>query len=141
MLDELCGKHGASIMTASIFIARLLGPLFLLLGFAMLLKPAHFRAIMEDFLRSPAMIYLAGFFGLLGGIALVLTHNLWVADWRVIITLIGWLTIVRALVAVYAPELVAKAGSALLANRQLLYAFEALDLVLGLAMTYFGYFA
>ncbi len=128
-------------MTASIFIARLLGPLFLLLGIAMLLKPAHFRAIMEDFLRRPAMIYLAGFFGLLGGIALVLTHNLWVADWRVIITLIGWITIVRALVAVYAPELVAKAAPALFANRPLLYAFEALDLVLGLVMIYFGYFA
>lgn len=128
-------------MTASIFIARLLGPLFLLVGIAMPFKQAMFRAIMEDFFRSPAMIYLAGFFGLLGGIAIVLTHNLWVADWRVIITLIGWLAIVRALVTIYAPQLVVKAGSALVANRQLLYAAEALDIVLGLVLTYYGYFA
>ena len=128
-------------MTASIFIARLLGPLFLLLGIAMLLKAAHFRAIMEDFLSRPAMMYLAGFFGLLGGIALVLSHNLWVADWRVILTLIGWITIVRALVAVYAPELVAKAASALLTNQPLLFAGEAMGIVLGLVLTYFGYFA
>lgn len=128
-------------MTASIFIARLLGPVFLLVGIAVPFRPTLFRAIIEDFLAKPALIYLAGFFGLLGGIAIVLTHNLWVADWRVIITLIGWSTIIRALLTIYAPELAVKAGSALLANRPLLFAAEAISIGLGLVLTYFGYFA
>lgn len=128
-------------MTASIFIARLLGPVFLLLGIAMLVKPVRFRAIIEDFLDSPAMIYLAAFFGLIGGIALVLTHNLWVADWRVILTLIGWITIVRALVTIFAPEFLVNAASRLSTNRPWLLAIEAVNIALGLVITYFGYFA
>jgi hypothetical protein len=127
-------------MTASIFIARLLGPPFLLASLAVLLKPVLFRAIIEDFRQSPAMIYLAGFFGLLGGIAIVLVHNLWVADWRVIITLIGWSTTVRALAIIYAPELAVKTGSAILTNRALFFAAEAIGIALGLVLIYFGYF-
>jgi uncharacterized membrane protein len=127
-------------MTESIFIAKLLGPIFLLVGIALPLRPALFRTIVEDFLSSPALIYMAGFFGLLGGIALVLTHNLWVLDWRLIITLIGWITIARALVAIFAPQWVVKAATQLLACRRLFIAAEGLDLVLGAAMTYFGYF-
>lgn len=127
-------------MTASIFIARLLGPVFLAAGFAVLLKPAAFRAIIEDFIARPALIYMAGFFGLLGGMALVLSHNLWVADWRVVLTLIGWVTILRALLAIYAPQWAICAGRKLLANRNLMLAAEVVDLGLGLVMSYFGYF-
>jgi hypothetical protein len=33
---------------------------------------------------------------LIAGMALVLTHNARALDWRLIITLIGWVTIIRA---------------------------------------------
>ena len=45
----------------------------------------------DEFLRSRALIYLSGVLIHDGGLAIVLTHNVWVADWRVLITLLGWL--------------------------------------------------
>ncbi|MGO9135072.1 MAG: hypothetical protein ACLP8A_13650 [Methylovirgula sp.] len=128
-------------MTASIFIARLLGPMFLIVSIALLLKRAMFHAILEEFTASRSMLYLAGFFGLLGGIALVLTHNIWVGDWRLIITLIGWVTIFRAVATIFAPELVVEVGRKILSSQQIFFAAAGLNFLIGLVLTYFGFFA
>ena len=48
----------------------------------------------SEFLASPALIFLSGVITLPAGLAIVLTHNVWVADWRVLITLLGWLAII-----------------------------------------------
>jgi hypothetical protein len=78
---------------SSSYLARLLGPVLAVVGLAMLLRPADYLALVGDILRSPALLYLASVLGLLGGVALVLAHNVWTTDWRVIITLLGWITI------------------------------------------------
>jgi uncharacterized membrane protein len=127
-------------MPASIFIAKLLGPIFVLVGAALLVKAQMFRGILQEFIRSQALLYLAGVLGLLGGLALVLTHNVWALDWRVIITLIGWIAIVRAVVTVFEPRLIVALGSKLLQHPGFFFGAAVVDLVIGIALSYFGYF-
>ena len=126
-------------MPASIFIARLLGPPIAMVGIALLAKPEVYKAILKEFIRSPALIYLAGFFGLLGGLALVLVHNLWVADWRVIITLIGWITIVRGTVTMLWPQWISVIGERLLGYRRLFIGTAVTDVMLGVLLSCYGY--
>lgn len=128
-------------MPTSIFIAKLLGPLVVVLSIALSLKPQMFRDIFKDFLASAALVYLAGFLGLLGGLALVLTHNVWVGDWRLIITLLGWIAIARALITIFQPQWVVALASRVFENRRVLFVAAALNLVMGLVLSYFGYFA
>jgi len=126
-------------MQTSIFIAQLLGPVFVVVGIAVPLKPQMFRTILQEFIRSAVLLYLAGFIGLLGGTALVLTHNVWVPDWRLIITLIGWFTIVRALITIFQPPWIVAAGTAILAHRGVFVGAAVVDLIIGLVLSYFGY--
>jgi uncharacterized membrane protein len=126
-------------MQTSIFIAKLLGPVFLVAGLAILFNPKEFRAMLKEFIKSRVQIYMAGMLGLLGGLALVLTHNVWAFDWRLIITLIGWVAIIRALVTIFQPQWVAAAGSKLHTQQGLFSAAAALSLVIGLVLSYFGY--
>ena len=58
-------------MTTSLFIARLVGPVLVVISIGMLANGAQYRAIVDGFLKSPALIYLAGFLGLLGGLAIL----------------------------------------------------------------------
>jgi len=127
-------------MPTSIFIAKLLGPVFVIVGVALPLRAQAFRTMLQEFIRSPILLYLAGFFGLLGGLALVLTHNVWVLNWRLIITLIGWVTIVRAVVTILRPQIVVTVGSKLLRRRDIFFGAAALNVVIGLVLSYFGYF-
>lgn len=126
-------------MQTTIFIARLLGPIFVLVGIAMLLKPEAFRALLKEFIESRVLVYLAGVLGLLGGLTLVLTHNVWMLDWRLIITLIGWASVVRAVVTIFKPEWIVSLGLKALEHRNFFVGAAAIDLVIGLVLSYFGY--
>ena len=87
-------------MLTSIFIAKLMGPILFVVGASILIDQKSMRAMAKEVLGSHALIYLFGILDLLLGLVLVTVHNVWVMDWRVIITVIGWLSIVRGLVRI-----------------------------------------
>jgi len=47
------------------------------------------------------------------GIAVVLAHNVWVANWRVIITVFGWLAMLGGIFRIVYPQLVQRVGGAI----------------------------
>jgi hypothetical protein len=128
-------------MQTSIFLARLLGPLPLLTGAGIVLNPKSFRTIAGEVVRSVTLVYLFGFMDLAAGLAIVLTHNVWVASWRVLITLIGWLLLIRGAVRIVAPEIVMGYAAKVIRNKQVIPSAGAVVGVLGLVLCYFGYVA
>jgi hypothetical protein len=125
----------------STYLARLLGPALAVAGLALLLRPGAYLAAVAEFLRSPALLYLASILGLLGGIALVLAHNVWAADWRVIITLLGWISILDSASWILAPEQAERFWSPLTGSPLLPLWGGALTLLIGLVLSWFGYAA
>jgi hypothetical protein len=128
-------------MQTSIFLARLLGPLLLLTGAGIVLNPKSFRTIAGEVVRSVTLVYLFGFMDLAAGLAIVLTHNVWAASWRVLITLIGWLLLIRGAVRIVAPEIVMGYAAKVIRNKQVIPSAGAIVGVLGLVLCYFGYVA
>ena len=78
-------------MTPSIFIARILGPVLLIIGIGLLLEGDSFRAMAGEFLRDQGLIYVTGILTLAAGLAILNVHHVWTRDWRVLITIFGWL--------------------------------------------------
>jgi hypothetical protein len=126
-------------MQASIFLARLLGPLFLIVGASVLLNPKAFRDIAAEVVKSVTLVYLFGFLDFAAGLAIVLTHNLWVADWRVLITLVGWLLLIRGAVRILIPETVMGYAAKVIRNKQLMPVAGVVTGIIGLVLCYFGY--
>src|SRR3981189_1257865 len=90
-------------MSTSVFIARLIGPIMLVIGLAVFANQSAFRAMAEEFLASRALIFLSGLLIMPVGLAIVLTHNIWAADGRVMITLFGWLNAIGGAVGLGRP--------------------------------------
>ena len=126
-------------MLTSIFIAKLMGPILLVVGISILLDEKSIRATAKEVLGSHALIYIFGLFDLLLGLVLVLVHNVWVADWRVIITVIGWLSIVRGLVRILFAPYIRKNAPKLLKKQGLLMGVAIVMLILGAVLSYYGY--
>ena len=101
-------------MATSIFLARLIGPVMALVGVSVLANEAAFRKLAQEFLRSPALIFLSGMILMPAGLAVVLSHNVWVANWTVIITLLGWIAVISGAVRVFAPDRATKLGKKVL---------------------------
>jgi hypothetical protein len=126
-------------MATSIFLARLLGPLLLAVGVGILTNPKPFHTMVGEVVRSITLVYLFGLLDFTAGLAIVLIHNVWVANWRVLITLIGWLMLVRGTVRILAPEAIMGFAANILRNKRMMPAAAAVTGVLGLVFCYFGY--
>lgn len=50
----------------------------------------------------------AAFLALILGLVTVILHNVWIADWRVIITLFGWSSLIKGALGIVFPEFVQK---------------------------------
>src|SRR5262249_61163923 len=73
----------------SLFLARLLGPIFVIIAIGVLVNGAVFRAIAEESLHSHALIYLTGLFAITAGVALLLNHKVGGGGRRVLLTPLG----------------------------------------------------
>jgi hypothetical protein len=123
----------------SIFLAKLIGPLALALGLGVLFNREAVRAILDEFISNRAVLFLAGLITFPAGLAIVLTHNIWVADWPVIITIVGWLTAISGAIRIVAPEGAIRYGRRAY-ERPGGPLFGALVwLALGIVLIFFGY--
>lgn len=127
-------------MVQSIFLAKLIGPFFAIVGLSVLVNATAFRGIAKEFLNSPALIFLSGLLTLPAGIAIVLVHNVWVANWPVLITIVGWLALLTGVVRTVAPQQVASRGKTISANWNSPYIAGAAWLAVGAVLCFFGYF-
>ncbi len=84
-------------METSVFIAKILGLCYLVLGAALLLNKGLIEKVMEDFCKNAALLFIMGVFTLVLGIVMILVHNIWVANWTVIITIIGWIAFIKGI--------------------------------------------
>src|SRR4029077_14394813 len=135
-----CRRRDRTV-TTSIFLAKLIGPLALALGLGILFNRDAVRAVMDEFTRNRAIMFLAGIISFPAGLAVVLTHNVWVADWPVIITIMGWLTAFSGSLRFVAPEGASRDGRRAY-ERPGGPLFGALIwLALGAVLTFFGYIA
>ena len=118
-------------MDTSLFIARLVGPVAVVGGILALLRPEEMKALAQDFLASRPLIFLAGFFALLGGLAIVNTHNIWVADWRVVITVLGWISLFAGMLRMGFPGIIKKIGTTMVEKPVVLRVLGGVQLAVG----------
>ena len=90
-------------MELSIFIARSLGVIYLTVGIGLFLFRESYILVFRKILESPGYALLGGFMAIVGGMAMVTYHNLWVNDWRVIITIIGWVALIKGIILLLFP--------------------------------------
>ena len=126
-------------MPTSIFLAKLIGPILVIVAAGVLLNRRSVDALAREILGSQALLFLLGVLDFAGGLAIVLVHNVWVADWRVIITLLGWLLLVRGAVRILIPDQVKPFATKMLRNANAVTGVLAGTLVLGLVLSYLGY--
>ena len=121
------------------FIARIIGPVLVVTGFAAILNSKLLEEVGREFVDSRALLFLGGILALVIGLVLVNTHNVWVADCPVVITIFGWLAIGAGVVRTAFPGLTRRMGDAMLISRPLLIGLAVLQLLFGLWLSWVGY--
>ena len=93
-------------MELSVLVARMIAIVYLAAGIGALCGRMNFNKIVEDFENSQALTYIAGFMALIIGMILVYYHNIWVKNWIVLITIIGWLSLLKGIMLIAFPQFI-----------------------------------
>ena len=104
-------------MARSIFLAKLLGPTFIAIALGMLINLGMYESMIAEALRPGILFYLSGLLSLLAGLAIVNLHNTWCMDWRVIVTVLGWLMTIGGIARIVLPQVAITIGSTIYSGR------------------------
>ena len=126
-------------MQTSIFLAKLIGPVALVAAISLFLNRSTFIALAQEFMRSPALLYLSGLLTMTAGVAIVLAHNRWVAAWPVLITIFGWLAAIGGAARIALPTQTRKIGEAMLDKPMAMNIGGAIWATIGLIFCFYGY--
>ena len=100
-------------MSTSKTIAALLGPTLVASGAMVLANLDAMPALIEGMAQSPMLVVLAGYAAFVPGLAIVYFHNRWTGGWPVLVTVMGWLSLVVGLIRMIFPMQIAAMASKL----------------------------
>lgn len=126
-------------MNNSILLARLIGPFISIIAAGLFLNLKLYRQIIDDFSKNAALVYIAGLISFIIGLTLVLLHNIWVLDWRVIMTIFGWITLIKGIWLIVLPGTLVKIAAAYIKNFRLVIFPWAFMFLLGIFLIFKGY--
>jgi hypothetical protein len=120
-------------------LAVLIGSTLIVVGLTVFNK-SYFNAVMTDLANGKGLLWVTGLITFVMGTVIVALHNVWSLDWRVIVTLLGWLTAIKGAVIVLFPSSMLLVYRRFLSNHLLTYSgvyavvLGGLLLFLGLTM-------
>ncbi len=127
----------------TIFLSRLIGLYCIVIALSMMTRRQATVETVTVFLQSPSMMLILGAITLAAGLAMVLAHNIWSGGALVVVvTLVGWITLIKSLFFLFLPsEMEAGLFLGQLHYRQLFYLYTAISLVLGVYLSYGGFWS
>jgi hypothetical protein len=125
----------------TVFLGKFFGIYCTLCAMALLVRGRDIVDIVTALLHNQPLLLILGVFTLLGGVALVLCHNVWTGGaFPIIVTLIGWITLIKGLLLLLlTPDKQVDFVLGGLRYGQLFYLYMAITLVLGLYLTHAAY--
>lgn len=86
----------------SLSFARLWGLFYVIFGLLFVITRQLGKTI--EMTEDKKFVIATGYSTLLMGLITVSFHNLWVKDWRVVITLLGWIAVLKSIHKIGFPE-------------------------------------
>lgn len=127
-------------METSIFLAQILGLFGVISTLAIIIRYKKYLEMEKFAAQNPAITYSSGFFILLMGILVTVSHQVWTPDWRVVITIIGWLILIKGLLRLLFPDKIEKLIKKKQTDRRFLLS-EIVTFFISLYLMYQGFIA
>jgi uncharacterized protein YjeT (DUF2065 family) len=123
-------------METSLFLAKFWGWYLIIFFFVLSFNPGRIKEIFED-LKDRKFANLVAFIAIIVGLLNILYHNVWEAQWYLIITLIGWAALFEGLFLFTFPRRVSKMVET--GNIKLIQVLYMFLFLLGLYLLNMGY--
>ncbi len=125
-------------MEISIFLAKAWGMVLILIPLSMWFDRSNAQEATKV-MKKREYLLMSGAFCLFLGSMVVAAHNLWVSDWRIVLTLIGWLSLAKGVLLLSAPGASTKIFSLIMKKDLLVKGYLLSMFLLGLYLSRVGF--
>jgi uncharacterized membrane protein len=126
-------------MEHSVFLAQLLGTIYLAIGIGMYLQPARYQRLVKEMMASDMVMYFGGVMALIAGMLILSVNNVWEQSYVGLITFLGWSAVIKGVVLLVNPDALKGMSDWMMKNNMQMY--KTIILVLGAIFAYYGYLA
>lgn len=127
-------------MDLSIFVAQVAAVVYLTIGVGMLVDKKYYAKFFDGMMKDMTALYIGGFMALVVGYTLVTFHNDWVKSWEVLVTILGWLALIKGVMLLAFPTTFQGLAKSWIRSKNL-GTYALVVIVLGLVFGYFGFVA
>ncbi len=128
-------------MNTSLFLAKAMGLYFVIISISVLINRQNMSSVISEIMKNSALQLILGINILIIGLLLILSHNIWVFSWEVIITITGWLIFTKGLLNVAVPNLAKRMAKPFIKSKKIPYYAILINFLLGLYFCYYGFIA
>jgi hypothetical protein len=125
-------------MELSVLIAKIISVVYLAAALGAAFSRDHYRRLIDDLFKNAALTYFMGFTAVILGFLMVNYHNIWVKDWTVLVTILGWLALMKGVLIMAFPRFVQRYSKPMFEGHGLRF-FPFVAAFLGLLFGYFGF--
>lgn len=125
-------------MFYSEFFAQLIGMYLAISAIGELIHQKRFKQAIHEVLSSQAYIQLSGSLNLFLGLFILIPHHMWVSTWPVVITVIGYLAVLRGCVRLLTPHLFIRLAKWLIDKKGIFLA-SWIEFVIGCYLIWAGF--
>lgn len=126
-------------MTLSIFLGRFLGLYLIIVGFFYLFRRNFIQKAADQIFEKESLIVITAVMSLIIGLLIVLGHNIWELNWKLMITILGYIALLKGLVRLFIPHHVDKKVFMKLIKGDNPIYMGIICLIIGFFLTYEGF--
>lgn len=125
-------------MQLSLLLAKVIGLLLISVAAALLVNRKNIDLLFNLY-KQPGNVFITGILETALGIIFVLNHNIWTLDFRGIITVIGWVLLLRGVGRILFPSRIPRMLEKFKKMRSVFAPLLIFIFIIGLYLTYVGF--
>ncbi|MFC1454620.1 hypothetical protein ACFLQI_00845 [Candidatus Undinarchaeota archaeon] len=122
----------------SILFAKIASLMFLSLGVGALFDKNLYKKIMDDTFKNTALTFFLGAATVVLSMLILNYHNIWSSDWTVVITLFGWIGLIKGIVIMAFPKSIKGFGTKVFTSG-IAKIIPYTSIIIGLIFAYLGF--
>jgi hypothetical protein len=120
-------------------IFQLFGLAYLVMGIGGVIKRDAYIKLMDDFSKSMGLLFITGLLTITVGFLLVAFHNVWVMGWTVIITIFGWIALIKGIVILMFPGFYFRIFDSLKKRKTLMSIYPIIVILISIFLLLLGF--
>ncbi|KTD04680.1 Integral membrane protein (PIN domain superfamily) [Legionella geestiana] len=117
---------------ATQFLVMVLGWYLVVVSVFLVMRQEELRAVMHEVISNRGLFFVLAFITLILGLMMVVSHNIWMMGWPVLVTLFSWLVLLTGLFRLFYPSMAMSVAKSFLDNPVRMRMTGVLLFVLGL---------